>query len=187
MSTVAGILRCSIVLAATLAAAAQPGPTANVTPRDGAHDFDFDLGSWQTHSQRLLHPLSGANDWVEMDGTTVVSPVWGGKANLAEFEADGPAGHLELLALRSYDPTAHQWSINFATPNVGTLGVPGIGELRNGRMQFLDQESINGRWVLVRFEIWSISSTTAQSEQAFSADGGQSWEVNWINRYTRIR
>ena len=53
-------------------------------------------------------------------------------------------------------------------------------------MQFLDQESINGRAVLVRFEIWSINPTTAQSEQAFSDDGGKTWEVNWINQYTRI-
>jgi selenophosphate synthase len=30
-----------------------------------------------------------------------------------------------------------------------------------------------------------ITATTAQSEQAFSADGGRSWEVNWVNRYTR--
>jgi hypothetical protein len=164
---------------ATLASSA-PSPL-----RDGSHDFDFDLGNWKTHSRRLLHPLTGANDWVEMDGTTVVSKVWGGKANLAEFKADGPAGRLELLALRLYDPNAHQWSINFATPNVGTLGVPGVGEVRNGRMQFLDQETINGRAVLVRFEIWGISPTTAQSEQAFSADGGKNWEVNWINQYTR--
>ena len=161
--------------------AAAPG-----AQRDGSHDFDFDIGSWKTHSRRLLHPLSGANDWVDMDGATVVSKVWGGKANLAEFQADGAAGPVELMALRIYDPKAHQWSINFATPNVGTLGVPGVGEVRDGRMQFLDQESINGRAVLVRFEIWSINPTTAQSEQAFSDDGGKTWEVNWINQYTRI-
>jgi hypothetical protein len=158
---------------------------ATTTLRDGSHDFDFDFGTWKTHSTRLLHPLSGSNEWSDMDGITVVSKIWGGRANLAEYKADGPAGHVELLALRLYDPAARQWSINFATPKVGTLGIPGVGELRNGRIEFLDQEPINGKSVLVRFSIWGITPDTAQSEQAFSADGGKTWEVNWINKYTR--
>jgi hypothetical protein len=68
--------------------------------RDGHHDFDFDMGNWKTHSSRLLHPLTGSGEWVEMDGTTVVKPIWGGRANLAEFKANGPAGQVELLSLR---------------------------------------------------------------------------------------
>ena len=162
-------------------------PPVGADLHDGAHDFDFDFGSWKTHSRRLMHPLTGANDWVEMQGSTVVSKVWGGRANLAEFKADGPAGHLELMALRLYDPVNHEWSINFATPNVGTLGIPGVGKMRNGRIEFYDQEPINGKAVLVRFSIWGIDAKTARSEQAFSADGGKTWEVNWINDYTRAQ
>jgi hypothetical protein len=153
--------------------------------RDGQHDFDFDLGNWKTHSSRLLHPLSGSTTWVDMDGITIVKKVWGGRANLAEYKADGAAGHIELLSLRWYNPTAHQWYLDFATPNVGTLGVPGIGEFNNGRGDFYDQETINGRSILVRFSIWGITANTAQSEQAFSDDGGRTWETNWVNRYTR--
>jgi hypothetical protein len=153
--------------------------------RDGQHDFDFDFGTWKTHSSRLLHPLTGSTTWVDMDGTTVVSKVWGGRANLAEFKADGPAGHLELLSLRTYNPAAHQWSLAFATPNVGVLGIASVGEFKNERGVFYDQEPINGKSVLVRFSIWGITANTAQSEQAFSDDGGKTWEVNWINRYTR--
>jgi hypothetical protein len=153
--------------------------------RDGAHDFDFDLGSWKTRSSRLLHPLTGSNDWVEMTGVTIVKRVWDGRANLAEFKADGPAGRVELLSLRWYNPVAHQWYLDFATPKVGTLGIPNIGEFTNGRGDFYDQEIINGKSILVRFSIWAISPDSAQSEQAFSADGGKTWEVNWINRYTR--
>ena len=168
----------------------QPAPAAMSSgsqegSHEGSHDFDFDFGPWQTHSKRLMHPLAGANDWVEMRGTTIVSKVWNGRANLAEFKADGPAGPLELLALRVYDPTHQQWSINFARPTVGTLGVPGIGQVRNGRLEFYDQEPINGKAVLVRFSIWGIDAKTSRSEQAFSADGGKTWEVNWINDYSR--
>jgi len=151
----------------------------------GQHDFDFDLGTWKTHSTRLLHPLTGSTTWVDMDGVSVVKKVWGGKANLAEYKADGPAGHVELLSLRWFNPTTHEWNLDFATPNVGTLGIPGVGGFKDGRGDFYDYEEINGRSVLVRFSIWKTSQDTAQSEQAFSEDGGKTWEVNWINKYTR--
>jgi hypothetical protein len=174
-----------------LASLASLATDASVQPQSGAHegshDFDFDFGTWKTHSSRLLHPLTGSQDWVEMDGVTVVTKIWDGRANLAEYRAVGPTGVVELLALRVYDPESHQWSINFATPNVGTLGaVPGIGEFRNGRADFYDQEAINGRAVLVRFSLWGVTAEEARSEQAFSADGGKTWEVNWITRYTRV-
>jgi hypothetical protein len=78
-------------------------------------------------------------------------------------------------------------NLDFATPNVGTLGIPGVGAFKNGRCDFYDYEPINGRSVLVRFSIWRITYDTAQSEQAFSDDGGKTWEVNWINKYARVR
>jgi hypothetical protein len=162
-----------------------PASLERVDASSGQRDFDFDLGTWKTHSTRLLHPLTGSTTWVEMDGTTVVKKVWGGRANLAEYKADGPAGHIELLSLRWFNPATHQWSLDFATPNVGTLGIPGVGGFKDGRGDFYDYEEINGRSVLVRFSIWKISQDTAQSEQAFSEDGGKTWEVNWINKYTR--
>jgi hypothetical protein len=170
---------------ASLALCALARSQASGALNDGQHAFDFDLGKWKTHSSRLLHPLTGSQDWIDMDGVTLVKPVWGGRANLAEFKADGPAGHIELLSLRWYNPTARQWYLDFATPGVGTLGLPGIGEFKDGRGDFYDQEIIGGRSVLVRFSIWGISQSTAQSEQAFSLDGGRSWEINWVNHYTR--
>lgn len=171
-------------MAQTGASLTAPGQTQ--TLRDGQHDFDFDFGIWKTHSSRLLHPLTGSTDWTEMDGTTVVKKVWDGRANLAEFKAEGSAGRVELLALRWYNPEARQWNIGFATPKVGVFSIPAVGEFRNGRGDFYDQEEIGGKYVLVRFSIWKITPDTAQSEQAFSNDGGKTWEVNWINKYNRI-
>jgi hypothetical protein len=163
---------------------ADPPPIDSVP---GQHDFDFDLGTWKTHSTRLLHPLTGSHDWAEMDGITVVKKVWGGRANLAEYKADGPAGHVELLALRWFNPNSQEWNLDFATPGVGTLGIPGVGKFKARRADFYDYEPIDGRSVLVRFSIWGITPDTAQSEQAFSEDGGKMWEVNWINKYIRVR
>jgi hypothetical protein len=154
--------------------------------RDGQHDFDFDIGAWKIHITRLPHPLTGSTTWSDMDGTTVVRKVWDGRANLAELQADGPKGHLELLSLRLYNPESHQWSLNFATPAVGTLSVPMIGEFNDGRADFVDQEPYNGGMILVRFTIFATGPNSARSEQAFSDDNGKTWEVNWINTYTRV-
>jgi hypothetical protein len=156
-------------------------------PRDGQHDFDFEIGTWKTHLSRLLHPLSGSTTWVEYDGTSVVRKVWNGRANLLELEADGPAGHFEGLSLRLYNPQSRQWSLNFARSNAGTLSQPMIGEFKNGRGEFYDQEMLDGRAILVRFIISDITPKSAHFEQAFSDDGGKTWEVNWIATDTRVK
>jgi hypothetical protein len=160
-------------------------PPATSPEDDPQHAFDFDLGAWKTHSTRLDHPLTGSHTWLTLDGTTTVKPIWAGRANLAEYIADGPAGHVQLLSLRWFNPNTHEWYLDFATPTGGTLGIPGTATFHDGRADFYDVEPLNGRSILVRFSIWKISPTTAQSEQAFSGDGGKTWEVNWINKYTR--
>ena len=155
--------------------------------RDGQHDFDFEFGTWKTHLRRLQHPLTGSNTWIEYDGTTVVRKLWGGRANLVELEADGPAGHFEGLSLRLYNPEAHQWSLNFASSAAGSLGQPAMGEFKDGRGEFFDQEMLNGRAILVRFVISDITPDSCRFEQAFSDDGGKTWEVNWIATDTHVK
>jgi len=155
--------------------------------RDGQHDFDFEIGTWKTHLKRLLHPLSGSTTWVEYEGTTTVRKVWDGRANLVELKADGPAGHFEGLSLRLYNPASHQWSLNFANISSGTLSQPTIGEFKNGRGEFYDQEEFNGRAILVRFVISDITPNSCRFEQSFSNDGGKTWQVNWIATDTRVK
>ena len=171
-----GVLCLALTVSAAQAAAAP----------EGSHDFDFEIGTWKTHVSRLLHPLSGSGEWAQYDGTTVVTKVWNGRANLVELEADGPQGHLELASFRLYDPAAHQWSLNVASSRGGTFGVPTIGEFKQGRGEFIDQETFNGRAILVRFVITPVSADSCHFEQSFSADGGKSWEVNWIADDTRM-
>ena len=155
--------------------------------RDGQHDFDFHIGTWKTHLKRLVHPLTGSTTWVEYDGTTVVRKVWDGRANLVELKADGPAGHFEGLSLRLYNPASHQWSLNFANINDGTLAQPTIGEFKDGRGEFYDEEPLNGRAIFVRFVISDITATSCRFEQSFSDDGGKTWETNWIAIDTRVK
>src|SRR5713101_1482584 len=155
--------------------------------RDGKHDFDFNIGTWKTHVSRLLHPLTGSTTWVEYDGISVVRKVWDGRASLFELEAGGPAGHIEGVGLRLYNPPSHQWSLNWANSSAGTLGQPMIGEFKNGRGEFSDQEPFNGRAIYVRNSFSDITPDSSRFEQAFSDDGGKTWEANWVMTFTRAK
>jgi len=158
--------------------------------RDGQHDFDFEHGSWKIHLKRLQDRLAGSTTWVEFDGTSVTRKVWDGRANLEEFETDSQTGHIEGLTLRVYNPQTHQWSIYWANSKDPALGQPiqpMVGEFKDGRGEFYDQELWKGRSVYVRF-IWSdITPNSAHFEQSFSEDGGKTWEVNWITDQTRVK
>jgi len=187
--------RAALILASpsmSMVEQANFGPTKHalqvaVNERDRQHDFDFEIGTWKTHVSRLLNPLTGSTKWVEYDGTSVVRKVWSGRANLLELEVDGPKGHIEGLSLRLYNPQSHQWSLNFSSSSVGTLSTPTIGEFKVGRGEFVDQEMLDGRAILVRFVMSDITADSAHFEQAFSHDGGRTWEVNWIATDTRIK
>ena len=154
--------------------------------RDGQRDFDFEFGTWKTHLRRLLKPLTGSTTWVEYQGTTVVKKVWDGRANMVELVADGPAGHFEGLSLRLYNPQSRQWSLNFSGLGSGSIGPPAIGQFRDGRGEFYNQDTLNDRAILVRFVISDITPDSCQFEQSFSEDCGKTWEVNWIATDTRV-
>lgn len=150
----------------------------------GQRDFDFNFGTWKTHVRRLLHPLTESSTWAEYDGTSVVSKVWDGRASLLELEVDGPAGHLEGLGIRLYNPESHQWSLNWASSADGEFQPPMIGQFANGRGEFVDHEIFSGRSILSRNAFSEISTDFSRFEQAFSQDGGRSWETNWVMTFT---
>jgi hypothetical protein len=183
--------RCVIlvVLGTVLSSCATTASTGDTLAapahRDGPHDFDFHVGTWHTKISRRLHPLTGSSTWVEYEGTTVVRPVWNGRANLVELTAHGPAGDLELLSLRLYDPAARQWALHVASAADGSMSPPTIGHFDNGRGEFFSRETIANRPTLVRFVISDITPSSCHFEQAFSIDGGTTWEVNWIATDTR--
>ena len=166
------------------------GVQSTAEERDGQHDFDFQFGSWKVHNRRLLHPLTGSNDWVEFDGTVVARPVWGGLANMDEFEADSPSGPIRGMTIRTYNPKSHEWSIYWANQKNGVISLPPVvGKFKDGRGEFYDQEEFNGRTIFVRY-LWlvpSVDTKTTRWEQAFSTDGGKTWETNWIIEGMRIK
>lgn len=162
-------------------------PMQTFAQRDGQHDFDWEIGSWKTQLKRLQRPLSGSTTWVEYLGTTEVRKVMDGRANLVELKVEGPAGRIEGLSLRLYNPQARQWSLNFANVSNGMLTTPSVGEFKDGRGEFYNQDTFNGRAILVRFVITKITDDSYRFEQSFSGDFGKTWEANWIAIDRRIK
>jgi hypothetical protein len=174
-----------VAAAALVMSAVAANAVNEKSSHSGEHDFDFEVGHWTTHVKRLQHPLTGSHTWLEYDGTTEVRPVLNGKGVLLELIMDGAAGHFEGLSLRLYNPESHQWSLNFANAASGVLATPTVGEFKDGRGEFYDQETLNGRAILVRFVISGIAKNSIHFEQAFTDEGGKTWEINWIADDTR--
>jgi hypothetical protein len=184
----------STLLAAALSALASPAraqapapaPEASA-PHDGQHDFDFVIGRWKAHLRKLLHPLTGSTDWVEYDGSSVMTRMWDGRANMEEFDVatrDPRAGErtrIEGQTLRLYDPASRQWSLYLLDAAKGKLLLPAtVGAFSGGRGEFFDAEDFDGRAILVRY-VWTHPvPQAAHMEQSFSPDWGRTWEVNWI-------
>lgn len=169
-------------LAATTAFA-EPPPE-----RDGSHDFDFLIGDWKAHVRRLPERLVGSDKWIEYDGISNHRKILGSNANLEDFEARGatPDAHLKGQTLRLYNPETRQWSIYLLDLDKGGFDpLPVVGQFVGNRGEFYDQETYKGRAVLVRYVWLNVSPKSARMEQAFSADGGRTWETNWICELTR--
>lgn len=177
----------AFLLATLLATTAMPfQAVSRDVLQDGQHDFDWEIGTWKTELRRLKSPLSGTDAWVEYTGTTVVREILGGPASLVELRVEGPAGRIEGASLRLYNPHTKQWSLNYAGTRNGVLSRPVYGGFRNGRGEFFGQDEHDGRAILVRFVISDITRHSARFEQAFSTDGGRTWETNWIATDTRV-
>jgi hypothetical protein len=162
------------------------GSTAAQT--DGSHDFDFLIGDWKAHVRRLPERLKGSNVWVEYDGISNHKKLLDSNANFEEFDVSTPDKKLRIKAqtLRLYNPESHQWSIYLVDLDKGTLDLPPVVGTFNGkRGEFYNQQTWEGRAVLVRYVWLDLSPKSSRMEQSFSADGGKTWEANWICELSR--
>jgi|SRR6516162_2810897 hypothetical protein len=185
-------LMCLVLVLATLFSAPLRARTtsdpANLSQRDGSHDFDFLIGDGKAHVRRLPDRLNNSNVWVEYDGISNHHKILDSNSNFEEFDVTSTDKklHIKAQTLRLYNPTTRQWSIYLLDVDNGTLGLPlVVGGFKGNRGEFFDQERYKGRAILVRYVWLNISPKSARMEQSFSPDGGKTWEVNWICELSR--
>lgn len=154
---------------------------------DGRADFDFELGRWRVRHRRLKEWLKGSTDWEEFVGIAVARKVLGGLGMIDEITNERVSGPAHGMTVRLFNPQTRQWSMYIADSLHGTLTIPMIGEFKEGHGEFYAHEPIAGKHIFSRF-IWSdVTATSYRWEQAFSADGGRTWETNWIQDHVRLQ
>jgi len=176
---------------ATVATAAAPNDrtgdsTVNAVKEssDGARDFDFWMGSWKVHSKRLRERLHGSTQWDEFEATSVARPLLGGIGNEDEFRGDFN-GPFIGMSFRFYDLAKRTWAIYWADSRRGVLEPPVYGSFSGGVGHFEGDDVFEGLPIRVRFLWTRVDTPNPRWEQAFSTDGGRTWETNWIMDMTR--
>lgn len=168
---------------------AQPKETLTMTPsarQSGAADFDFFVGSWRVTHRRLKNRLAASHEWVEFAGTAVMQKTMDGLGNMDDNLLELPGETYRAVTLRSFDPSAKRWSIWWLDGrDPGTIGAPMVGRFERGVGTFYADDTFNGQPIRVRF-LWTLPRPDhPRWEQAFSADGGVTWETNWTMDFAR--
>ena len=154
--------------------------------RDGRADFDFFVGSWSVHNRRLRERLTGRDEWDEFPARAVARHVLGGLGNIDRIVFEGSWAGREGMTLRLFDPQARDWSLHWADNSSGKLFTRLVGSFSGGVGTFYARDVFNGRQIFSRF-LWSGNSAdSCRWELAFSADGGATWETNWVMQFTRV-
>jgi hypothetical protein len=152
----------------------------------GAADFDFLHGQWQVRHRRLRQRLAGCQDWDQFEGRCQAWPLLGGAGNVDDNVLELPGGTYRAATLRTFDAQTGQWSIWWIDGrNPQQLDVPVRGRFVDGVGEFFAEDELAGRPIRVRFRWTRLDAETARWEQAFSPDGGASWETNWEMDFLR--
>lgn len=163
-------------------ALARAMPPATEPRSDG---FDFLLGRWDVRHRKLRRRLAGCGDWDMFDGSLDVGSILGGLGNFDVNRLDDPAGEYEAHSLRLYNPAARNWSIWWLDARAPGIGSPVVGNFAGAKGSFFNEELFEQRPVRVRTTYEPLTRDHAQWTQAFSADDGATWEVNWIMDFRR--
>lgn len=154
-------------------------------PPSPAGDFDFLLGDAVVHNRRLRQRLQGCTEWEEFAARQTNQALPGGIGNYDDFVASSWRPDFVGLSLRLFNPQTALWSIYWLDNHSGGLDAAGqlrqpvVGRFENGIGIFEGDDSVDGRPVRVRYTWSGTAGAQPRWEQAMSADGGVSWEINW--------
>lgn len=171
--------------AMTTGAAAVSSPPVHSAARDGSHDFDFIYGKWRMPNHRLVKRLAGSHTWDDFVSCDEASPLPGGIGDMDVYRASYWKDFVGIT-IRTYDPQTGLWRLYWFDNRFshGVIQPPVVGSFDGNVGVFEGKDTFNGKPIIVRF-IWTLnpkgSEVAAKWEQAFSTDGGKTWETNWRN------
>ena len=175
---------------ATTAHATQDTPKApeGAPNLSGLHDFDFLEGNWRVHHRRLKDRLAGSEEWVSFEGTCSMRKLMDGYGNVDDNVLDMPGHPYRGVGLRSYDAKTGTWAIWWLDSRMPHTPIdpPVKGRFENGVGNFYADDTLRGKPVRVRYTWSNITPNSAQWEQAYSPDGGKTWEMNWHMDFERL-
>ena len=153
---------------------------------NAVRDFDLFYGTWHARHRKLKQRLAGSGDWVEFEGRQLFLPMLGGAGNMDDNVFDVPGATYRGVSLRAFDPKTQTWAIWWLDGRApDKIDVPVIGRFENGVGTFLADDTFEGKPIKVRF-LWSrITARSRYWEQAFSPDGGKTWETNWTTEFAK--
>ncbi len=156
-----------------------------INGKDGQSDFDFLIGTWSVHHTRLKERLKSSQSWEEFEGTCICKKILNGTGNFDENVIERASERIEAVTLRVFNMESHQWSLYWADSKHGILETPLIGSFNGNTGEFYSQELFEGKYIYNRFIWQTITKNSCKWEQAFSEDGGKTWETNWKMEFTR--
>ncbi|WP_344659520.1 hypothetical protein [Catenulispora subtropica] len=147
-------------------------------------DFDFLHGRWRLRTRKLRDVMDPTcTDWIEFDSVSEIVPAFGGAGNveLTSLATEPPQ---EALTVRLYDAGEDLWRVWYlSTRAPGYMGPADEGRFADGRGTFVCEEELGGRLGLVRHQWTRLDTGRPRWEQAFSFDGGESWETNYVTEH----
>lgn len=152
----------------------------SVTSRDG---FRFNQGEWRVSHRRLKARNVGSSDWDQFETRTVSQLLMGGTVSIDE--TDFPDWGFKGMSLRLYDPAQDRWTIFWINSTDGAMQPPVSGRFVDGKGVFEGDDFDGGQPIRVRFEWAGTETPGPQWSQAFSYDGGENWETNWVMQFRR--
>lgn len=159
-------------------------PVAQAT--SGMHDFDVLPGHWKVKNRRLDRRLEGSHTWIEFEAENDISALPGGLGNEEHYRTDYWKG-FQAVGLNLYEADTHRWALywidNRNSP--GELQKPVRGSFSGDTGNFFGDDTLAGKPIRVRHRWTRIDHDHVHWEQAFSADGGRTWETNWTMDFTR--
>ena len=158
----------------------------NPEPSKSPTDFDFMVGNWNVRHRRLNERLTGCLEWTEFEGLSTTRKILGGFGNVEDNVLHFPSGSVNAVALRSYNVDEKTWAIWWLDGRAPhNLDVPVVGQFSDARGLFFAEDVLDGKPIKVRFTWNANPGSNPTWEQAFSSDGGGSWESNWTMEFER--